>query len=454
MEEPGTLRHQLDPERHSQRPRELAMSAAWHGGLARSVETIDGSRIDVVFHGHWSHGFGPDFSDALIDFGDGLLESGAVEIHTRSSDWNLHGHHVDPRYNSVILHIVSKSDSSETRRADGKIVSTAILNVPDAVLFAIDQRLPEIWTDLGGPVCAEDVALRHPDRIRNAILRLGDRRLNDRVGRYEGELVREPASEIMLRALFDAFGYSENRPPMVELADMLIRLVIRDRIRMVIPRDRFAFAASLLLGLSGFLPISPQDAHFSGLDRDQLLEIESRWQVISPQLGEAPIAATRWTRARTRPANHPVARLVAAATLLDVTAGDPFRVLIDEIRSGADLPQSFRSLCSSECRRPLGQARAVAITGSVILPIALAHARHIGDADLEDAASRSWATLPTSEWSRPAKRALTQAAGAAPVNKLGERGIQGLLHLDRMLCTPRRCFECPIAAEVVRDHQH
>jgi hypothetical protein len=101
----------------------------------------------------------------------------------------------------------------------------------------------------------------------------------------------------------------------------------------------------------------------------------------------------------------------------------------------------------------VGQARAIAIAASVILPIALAYARHFGDAELEDAGSRSWSGLPTSEWSRPARRALAQAAGSAPVSRLGERGIQGLLHLDRMLCTPRRCYECPIAAEVVRERQ-
>ena len=439
-----------NPER---RPRELAMSAAWHGGLARSIETTDGSRVDVVFHGHWSNGFGPDFSDAMVDVGDGELQTGAVEIHTKSSDWYGHGHHLDRRYNSVILHIVSKSDTPETRRADGKIVPTAILNVPDAVLFAIDQRLPDIWADLGGAVCAEDVALRHPDRIRNAILRLGDRRLNDRVGRYEGELVREPASDIMLRALFDAFGYAENRRPMCDLADRLIRHGIRDRIRVANPRDRFASAASLLFGLSGFLPMSPQDAQVSGLERDQLLDIEARWQVTASHLGEPPIAPTQWTRARTRPANHPVARLVAAATLLDLSCGDPFGVLIEEIRSEADLPRAFRSLCSHPSRPVVGQARAIAIAASVILPIALAYARHFGDAELEDAGSRSWSGLPTSEWSRPARRALAQAAGSAPVSRLGERGIQGLLHLDRMLCTPRRCYECPIAAEVVRERQ-
>jgi hypothetical protein len=83
----------------------------------------------------------------------------------------------------------------------------------------------------------------------------------------------------------------------------------------------------------------------------------------------------------------------------------------------------------------------------------MAYAHHTGDHELEDTVSRAWADLPRSEWSRPARRALAQAAGIATPGKLGERAIQGLIYLDHALCTPRRCFECPIAAEVIRDRQ-
>ena len=453
MRESGSPLQESEAEFHPQRPRELAMSAAWHGALTRTFETIDGDRIDVVFHGHWSHGFGPDFADAMIDSASAGLQTGAVEIHTRSSDWYRHGHHLDPRYNTVVLHVVSIVDGDETRRADGKLVPTAVLNVPDAVLFGIDQRLPAIWSELGGSVCADELARREPERIRKAILRLGDVRLDDRVRRHEGALATTPASSIMLRALFDAFGFSENRLPMTELADALIRHEIGLRLQSVSSADRFDYAAALLLGLSGFLPMSPPDAHVSHLEPAHARRIEARLHSLAHELQETPIAPTQWTRARTRPANHPVARLVTAATMLAATGGDPFGVLIEELRCGADLPRSFRTLCSAEGRPGLGSARAVAITASVILPIALAHARDIGDPELEDAASRSWAALPASEWSRPARRALAQAAGTAPIKRLGERGIQGLLHLDRALCTPRRCYECPIAAEVVRDRQ-
>lgn len=438
----------------AKQPRELAMSAAWHGALARELRTIDGRRVDVIFHGHWSHGFGPDFSDAMIEIeGDGLL-SGAVEIHSRSSEWLSHGHHLDPRYNSVILHVVSRIDSAETRRADGKIIPVVTLGIPDNVLFSIDSRLPEIWTELGGDVCAADIASHEPERLRTAIRRLGDQRLDGRVRRFEGELCVSPVADIALRGILDGFGYSENRVPMAALADRLIRSRVGERWATdTSSPDRWARRTAMVLGCAGFLPMSPADAHFSGLSPKRLAEIELAWLAIAPATGDAPVPATAWTRARTRPANHPVARLMCASALLDRTGGDPFRLLLEHVRSRANVPEALRILANAPDRPALGQARSVSLTANLILPLALALARHVLDPDLEDAASDAWARLPVAEWSRPAKRARYQVAGEHGLDRLGERGVQGLIHLDRQLCTPRRCYECPIAAEVIRDRQ-
>lgn len=435
-------------------PRELAMSAAWHGALARNLRTVDGRQVNVIFHGHWSHGFGPDFSDAMIEIeGEGLV-SGSVEIHGRSSEWTAHGHHLDDRYNTVILHVVSRIDAAETRRADGKLVPVVTLGVPDDVLFSIDSRLPAIWSELGGDVCAAELATRHPQRLRAAILRLGDRRLDNRVRRFEGELCVRPVSDVALRSLFDAFGYSENRAPMVAVADRLILARIGQGWKPGTTtgrEDRRPMA--MVLGTAGFLPMSPADAHISGLTPATLRDIEAAWLEVATSFGDSPVPATAWSRARTRPANHPVARLMCAAHLLDRTDGDPFSVLVERVRQRSDVPDVIRKLCNVPGQPAMGQSRAVGMAANVVLPLALAFSRHVGDPELEDAASDAWARLPVAEWSRPAKRARYQAVGDARLDRLGERGIQGLLELDRHLCTPRRCFECPIAAEVVQDRQ-
>jgi hypothetical protein len=98
---------------------ELALSIAWHAGLTRDLIAVDGSRLSVVFPGHWTHGHGPDFRNAMIEGDGGRLLTGSVELHHRASDWERHGHHTDPAYNDVVLHIVTTADLAETGRLDG-----------------------------------------------------------------------------------------------------------------------------------------------------------------------------------------------------------------------------------------------------------------------------------------------------------------------------------------------
>jgi len=426
------------------------MSAAWHGGLTRSMETTGGQRLDLVFGGNWSHGFGPDFGDAMIDLGTRGIVTGDIEIHLAASDWYRHGHHLDPRYNNVIVHVVARADVPDVRREDGVTVPTVVLDIPDAALFAIDQELPEIWSTLGHSVCAEEVARQEPARLRAAILSLGDQRFSARVARFEGELTVDPLSTVLLRSLFDAFGYSQNREPMQALFALSVESGFVPRLQADAGRWSIPAVTGMLLGAAGFLPLSPAEAHTAGIDAGEVGSIERAWLEHGP--GNA-LPATAWTRSRTRPANHPAVRLVQLARLLFATRGDPSLHLLRSVREGGDVAAELRTLTGDASRPGLGTGRAIAVAASVVLPVTMAHGHHLGDAELEDATSHAWAALPRSEWSRPARRALEQAVGEAPLGKLGERAIQGLLHLDRSLCTPRRCFECPVAAEVIRDRQ-
>lgn len=432
------------------RPRELAMSAAWNAGAARAVTTTDGQPVTVIFPGHWTHGFGPDFADAMLDFGKDGFQTGAVEIHTRASDWIAHGHHVDERYNTVILHIVTIDDLPETRRADGRIVPVAILSVADDVLFAIDRNLPEIWADLGGDVCAAELSRAEPARIRTALQRLGDTRLQGKVTAIEGHLADTAPDDLFLELLFDGFGYSENRGPMRQLAATILRFGIPDRLSGTIADAPPPDLIGLLLGIGGFLPFSPTEAHMGGILPEDQYRIERAWLASPAAFAEETIPATAWHTGRVRPANHPVARIMQAAALLARTGGRPLPAMLDAIRNDESPGERLREWTTRPGHPGIGAGRATAIVASIVIPFALAWAAQNDDPDLEDAALRAWHGLKLAEWTRPARRAMRQVSGGPAIRSLGERGHQGLLHLDRMLCTPRRCYECPIAAEVVR----
>ncbi len=433
------------------RLRELAMSAAWNGALQREVITTSGQHASVIFHGNWSNGFGPDFRGAMLDYGDGKLFTGDIEIHIRASDWIQHGHHLDPAYNNVVMHLVSVNDLESTRCVNGREVPVAILSVPDETLFAIDQRLPQVWNEIGGSVCAAELSHRNPGVIRSALHRLGDVRFRSKSALFESEILESGDEAVFLKGLFGAFGYSANRAPMEQLADLMLRYGVLTNARAFEGGTPTPWLVGVLLGIGGFLPLAPADAHAAGILPEDQYRIERAWSESGAGFAGEFVPATSWQMARVRPANHPAYRIMQLATMLSHTEGEPLIRLQTTVMSGDDICHYLREVTARPWHPGLGAGRATAVTASVVLPILAAIASIEGDGELEDAVSRAWAELRHAEWTQPARRALRQVTGGPTIRSLGERGHQGLLHLDREMCAPRKCSACPIAAAVLRD---
>lgn len=433
------------------RPRELAMSAAWNAALVRDVTTADDRNIRIVYHGSWSNGWGPDFKGAMIDFGDGKLVTGDIELHYRASDWNRHGHNLDANYNNVILHIVNINDLPQARCINGRIVPTAILHLPDEALFAIDKRLPHLWNELGGSVCAAELSERDSDTIRRALHTLGDARLRTKATSFEAEILDHGAEHVFLKSLFGAFGYSANKAPMEHLGQLILRYDLISDPRLHGSDTPSPWLAGVMLGMGGFLPLSPTDAHAAGILPEDQYRIERAWQQSAAGFAGDFVPANSWQLARVRPANHPTYRIMQLATLLARTRGEVLDMLIAAVRAGDSPIALLRDATSRPWHPGIGAGRATAITASVLLPTLLAIASIEDDAALEDAAMAIWTKLPKTEWTQPARRALKQVTGGPTIRALGERGHQGLLHLDRELCAPRKCAACPIAAAVLAE---
>lgn len=68
-----------------------------------------GNKIEVLNYGNWNHDAGPDFKMAKIKINN-LTLVGNIELHTKSSDWDLHQHTENPEFQNIILHIVFEHD--------------------------------------------------------------------------------------------------------------------------------------------------------------------------------------------------------------------------------------------------------------------------------------------------------------------------------------------------------
>ena len=75
-----------------------------------ALQTTAGEQLQIIFPGKLNSNQGPDFTNAQIKI-DKTTLVGSIELHLKTSQWNVHGHNKDANYKNVILHVVFENDS-------------------------------------------------------------------------------------------------------------------------------------------------------------------------------------------------------------------------------------------------------------------------------------------------------------------------------------------------------
>src|SRR3954447_6586933 len=234
---------------------ELTVSRAWNAGWVRpgALRTTDGRPVTVVYRGRWTFGFGPDFRGALIAFGSDLRQ-GDVEVHLRASGWREHGHHLDPAYNSVILHVALDADSHAgatvppCRRQDGTVTPTLTLRPAlrgPLELLPPDPALPPLGA-IAADQCIAEVTPGDRAGALAALDRAGDARLTAKAATIEASFTAATPGQVLYAGLLDALGYTRNRAPMAALAGTLPLAALEARLPVRDPAAAFRTAAALL----------------------------------------------------------------------------------------------------------------------------------------------------------------------------------------------------------------
>lgn len=111
-------------------PMESLLHYVWQHHLFNTdnLKTTDGLCVEILYCGQHNVNQGQDFLNAKILI-DGIVWVGNVEMHTKSSDWNRHGHNTDPVYNTTILHVVEKADV-EVFMQNGRAVRQLEIGIP------------------------------------------------------------------------------------------------------------------------------------------------------------------------------------------------------------------------------------------------------------------------------------------------------------------------------------
>ena len=402
-----------DSRQATTRPNERALVTLWRNAytLAEALVTEDGRRLRVVYPGRLSARAGPDFRDSVLATETGELLTGDVELHLGAPDWDRHGHHLDPNYNGVILHVVLSTKGRKTSQQQSKAtVPVASLGPLAGLLGSVESlcgRGPALWPGLEGK------------RLEELLDLAGDHRFHSRSRGFVLEMEAADAEEALYGALMEGLGYASNRKPFRELARYVPLAVIRGLSQE--PRGtRLLALKAMLLNAAGLLSV---------------MEAGKETVRLSALLKHLPktknMGRDRWQLFRVRPSNHPARRVAGAAHLLDryIEAGLLRGLAKDVCRDDARFLVQRMTV-----RSFIGRGRAGELVINVVLPFMHAWAGLRRDHALRTRCLELYRAFPApqdNEITREAKRLLS-ARGEAVVATSARRH-QGLIHLYRFM---------------------
>jgi hypothetical protein len=382
------------------------------------LETLDGRQLVVHSPGQWNRQAGPDFVQAVLEDGDGERCRGDVEVHRLASGWTAHHHHLDARYNRVILHVVLRNDRSgrTVERADGQ-------HIPQVALEPLLSRPLTAYQD---EIPLADYPNKHAPRIgqcyttlralplhdvQQFLERAGEARLVQRMRRWSQRASTLGAAQTMYEAIFrslDASGYGQR---FLNIARCLPWQEIQRILSDCDQTDQLLVADTLLFGAAGMLQQALDASHtLDDETRISLSALHRAWGRLRCEVQRLSSQHTDWLLPHVRPMNTPERRLAGMAQLLaqysdtdlyqvalalcrasggrtpTSRAQALIRALIDMLQSPSHAYWGARSRFGSRPgrsqQRLIGRQRALTIVVDAMLPVLLYKAHAQGDTDL------------------------------------------------------------------------
>ncbi len=431
------------------------------------LKSTDGRPIQVLKPGFWNSDEGPDFVHAELLI-DGVLNAGDVEIHIRSSGWYDHKHHLDPRYNRVILHVVFWNDdiNLRTRLQNGKRIPTLEildrLDTPIGDLF--DER--EVTKATSTDYCRVTGKTLKIEPVQSVFDELGQERLLEKVDAMRNLLVRVDFEQLLYEGIMEALGYAKNRKAFRELAQ-------RAPLSQLLGKPDEEIQA-ILFGVAGLLPSqSQQGVEWDEADRAFIEHLDPIWVSAEQYKNPTRMTAEQWHFAGIRPANYPTRRIAAISQLIsrcqDTLMMD-FLPLIEEAATAnrRGLTRIRRQLLDRLMPTPsgyweehshfgrgipqhgtalIGEARASDIIINILAPIALVWAEHSQSPRLAEAVQRLYDSYPKLQENHITQQIEAQIFSEGQPIKLispSAKKQQGAIYLHRNFCSSQLCDLCPI----------
>lgn len=269
--------------------------------------TTDGQEAEVIHPGMENRSDGPDFFNAKVKIA-GTLWVGNVEIHGKASDWLLHGHDTNKRYDSVVLHVAGMVDR-EIVRTDGTPIPQLELKVPEHIIInyaelrKTDHYPPcyRVIPELGNIVIHSFLSSLLYERL--------DMRSTQIAQRYEAH--DKNWDDALFSTIARNFGFGTNGDAFDEWARrMPFRAVDKHA-------DNLQQIEALFFGQAGLLEEDSVPTYYKeALASDGYFQtLRREYAFLAHKFDLRPMDYTTWRLLGMRPANFPHVRLAQLAML-------------------------------------------------------------------------------------------------------------------------------------------
>ena len=403
------------------------------------LRTTNGERITIKSNGLENLNSGPDFSNALIEIGLQLW-AGNVEIHMNSSDWYAHHHEKDPRYDSVILHVVWHHDVSVFRNSNEVIATLELKNYISPGLLESYQKLFEVKKDWIN--CEKDIIKVDKFVIDHWIERLYFERLEQKSSQIQHllKVTNNNWEATLFISLARNFGQKVNGEAFANFAMSFDHSILGK-----LAGNPLGIEA-LFFGQSGQLESHSESEYFQKLKKEyQFLQVKYKLK---------PISSNEIQFFRLRPNNFPTIRLSQLASLF-LKHQNLFSKLMDlddlqgyyelfDARTSTYWENHYSFEKESKPRvKKLSKSFIDLLIINTVIPMKFWYLKSIGKDGFNG-------LIDIMEQIKPEKNIIIAKFRILKIESGNALTTQALLQLKNEYCTKQRCLKCAIGKELLQ----
>lgn len=258
-----------------------------------------GKEITILKTGVHNTNAGPDFLNSKVKIGNEIW-AGNVEIHLKSSDWNVHNHQHDEAYKNVILHVVFHHDQEIFLHNEGDL---PVLDLSNYIELTYLDKYERLMKSRNVIPCAANFHSIDDFSWNNWLDRLVVERLERKTTTIASELekLNNDWNETFYRFLAKNFGFKVNAEAFLQLAESLPSKILHKH------KDSAFQIEALLYGQAGLLE--------DDFEEKYPLDLSNEYAFLKNKYNLTPRKSSAWKYLRLMPANFPVIRISQFANL-------------------------------------------------------------------------------------------------------------------------------------------